>query len=454
MYESCNASQAKQVDQAQDNNASRSLVRAHLKLARQARAGDTKAAGLLVEHYYRDIMYFAIKKVGRQDAEDVAQQAVIQIIRSITSLKDPAKYKSWMFGVVRNSCMDFLRKRAGAPSVSIQDEKIEEKLLEAQESFEDVLPEEAYLNEETRQNVINMIDDLPDNYATCLRLYYHDELSYKEIAEVLEVSVTKVQNDMQRGIALLRKRYADYNTNMPRFGVGALASAPILSQILEIDCQTSVSADMLVRLADGVQSALVAGAGGVAVAGSAAMHTTNTAQTTSAIGTSHGTQVLIAKSTSFAKIAGITAASIAAVGLVAGIAVFAINSQQASLQINTPTNTLSKEESSIPPTTPDLSINTTADMIGTNEAALLDAYCAHGVSAQEWDGFIQEIDARVHDISESQGYIYTLFTIEKLDKQLLLLSKLDTASATLEVRQQFGVTAELPRMFEVIMMFE
>lgn len=102
------------------------------KVVEEAIYGKRKAANNLVELYFEDILYFAISKVDYQEGQEVAQQSVIQILANIRKLRDPSKFKAWTMSIV-------YRK----------------------------------------------------NYQDCLMLYYYQDMSCGEIAEVLQVKEIK-----------------------------------------------------------------------------------------------------------------------------------------------------------------------------------------------------------------------------------------------------------------------
>ncbi len=64
------------------------------ELVVKAVCGDNEAVSELIKIYYKDILRFAVRKLGKQDGEEVAQLAVINIIKELANLKDPSKVKS------------------------------------------------------------------------------------------------------------------------------------------------------------------------------------------------------------------------------------------------------------------------------------------------------------------------------------------------------------------------
>ena len=425
-----------------------------VKVAQRAMKGNLEAAESLVRHHYREILYFSMKKVGWQDAEDVAQQSVIKILAHITTLKEPTKYRSWLLSLTRFTCIDFVRqKTSGINAMLEQGNYTEEEMHNIKEIQQEFLPEEAFLQEESRQLVVSLLDALPEHYALCLRLYYYDGLSYKEIAEVLDIKLEKVQGNMRRGVEMLRRRYEESTHTQVRYSIAALGALPVLSRILEAESSAYITPELLNRFSENVQASL---ASGVTAAGLAAGGTSSVAASsgegavaaTSTLGHTAGHGIGIAKA------AGLALAGIALVGAGIGVglsmghvpntAQLQADSAPVQQQANEPNNSVAQMHN----------INTLEDMIGAQEEAVLYSYELQGTDVQSLQSFVEGIGAQASRSSEREGSSYVMYVLEKQDKQLLLFTKQSLGTSEIELHQQFRPTQQLPSMFEVAYLFE
>jgi RNA polymerase sigma-70 factor, ECF subfamily len=148
--------------------------------------------------YYRDIYHFALYFTNnKQEAEDITQETFIKIMKSIGSLKDPAKLKTWILSIAKNTAMDLHRKRK---FVSLFPDWVFEK---EKDSF---TPEDRLIQKGEWNELQNAMLKLKQQYRTVVILRGLKELSIKETAEILGCSETKVRVDYHRALQLLKKQ--------------------------------------------------------------------------------------------------------------------------------------------------------------------------------------------------------------------------------------------------------
>lgn len=130
------------------------------------------------------------------DAEDVAQDVLLKVLKSSASLRDEDRFGGWLATTVRNAVADHLRTKQRNPLASAV----------AQESLEE--PREEDIDETARKRVIAALrpfaERLPVTYRETIILSELDELPHAEIARRLDVSISGVKSRIQRGRALLR----------------------------------------------------------------------------------------------------------------------------------------------------------------------------------------------------------------------------------------------------------
>ena len=157
--------------------------------------------------YQHRLYGFVLRQTGSvQEAEDITQEA---FIRSYYALKNyPAqkvrelRLQAWLFKIALH--IFYNRQRIGAlQSTSLDD--VENNSIVGLEDEADG-PDEIVWHGEQRQEVERLVASLPEHYRVVINLYYFEELSYQEIAELLNQPLGTIKAKMHRGIVLLRKK--------------------------------------------------------------------------------------------------------------------------------------------------------------------------------------------------------------------------------------------------------
>ncbi len=149
----------------------------------------------LVERYYASLYRYAYRLSGSQaDAEDLTQETFLRATAKLGQLRDADKVRAWLYSILRHA---YLQRQRSAPQthhVSLDD------LFDVAEEVPDPLPE---LDAEALRKAL---DDLPEPHRTAVLLYYFEELSYREIAEVLDVPIGTVMSRLARARGYLKAR--------------------------------------------------------------------------------------------------------------------------------------------------------------------------------------------------------------------------------------------------------
>lgn len=136
----------------------------------------------------------------RADAEDLVQETYAKALKGFHSFNDGTDLRAWMYRILRNT---FLTSRSG---LAAQRTSFLEDELEGQEpASPDLTPELELLRQEGRATVEAALAVLPVVYREVLLLCEMDEMSYREIAEVLGVPIGTVMSRLSRARAMMRK---------------------------------------------------------------------------------------------------------------------------------------------------------------------------------------------------------------------------------------------------------
>lgn len=149
-----------------------------------------------------------------QDILDLTQEALLKMAKSIKSLKEPKKFKSWLNQIVTNSFYDYIRKTSRGPRM-VPIEKSDDDKLETCPKIIDLPcksknPEECTLGEELSDVIENSIHKLPDAFRLAIVLREFQGLSYEEIAEITNTNVGTVKSRIARARNKLQEDLKSY----------------------------------------------------------------------------------------------------------------------------------------------------------------------------------------------------------------------------------------------------
>lgn len=164
---------------------------------------DRSAFDALFRRYYPRIRAYCIRFVGEEDADDVAQDSFLSLWNSIHSYQDGA-FKSLIFTIAHNACLNLLKHKAIIDFKSKDDEPQGCEALYINTFANDA--DESLLMDELRQNIDNVIAELPPRTKEAFLYSRCDELNYSEIAAKMSISVKAVEKHISKALVIMRKR--------------------------------------------------------------------------------------------------------------------------------------------------------------------------------------------------------------------------------------------------------
>ncbi|HHR86112.1 MAG TPA: sigma-70 family RNA polymerase sigma factor [Candidatus Acetothermia bacterium] len=170
-------------------------VQDEVSLLRASLAGETDAWGEIVVRYKEAVFGLCLGFLrNRADAEDLTHDAFIRAYTNLHRYKLEKKFSTWLFTVASNLCRNRLRYRRYHPVIAPPDHV---------NGGND--PAHIVASEDRSNAVRQAIDRLPSSYRAPLVLRYYNELSYKEIAEILSLPEGTIKTRIHRGKLLLKK---------------------------------------------------------------------------------------------------------------------------------------------------------------------------------------------------------------------------------------------------------
>jgi len=176
-------------------------------IVRKVLGGDANAFETLVLEYEKNVYNIALRMTGNsEDAADMTQEAFIKAYNSLQSFRGDSKFSVWLYRIVSNVCLDFLRSKNRRPTVSLSVEDDDGEDAQLDVADESQSPELLLDRKLTRDSVRRGLDSLPPDYRQILLLREIQGLSYDEIAQALSLEVGTVKSRIFRA----RKRLCTF----------------------------------------------------------------------------------------------------------------------------------------------------------------------------------------------------------------------------------------------------
>lgn len=178
-------------------------------LVRKTIEGDTGAFERLYEETNQRVYFICLNFLrSEQDAKDATQDTYLTAFKNIRRLSDPQKFRSWVERIAVNRCKDILKKNQPVP---VDDDILKETLL-TEDEF--TIPEKYIIDKEKRRILMDIMrTKLTELQYQTIFLYYFNNLSVSEIAEIMECSEGAVKNRLSKARAAIKKAIEEYQKN-------------------------------------------------------------------------------------------------------------------------------------------------------------------------------------------------------------------------------------------------
>lgn len=169
-------------------------------LVKECLKGDKESYSLIIRHFQKKIFDLCFHFLGTpQDAEDAAIEVFIKAYRSLKNFNPQYAFSTWLFRIAVNHSIGILRRQ-----------KREREYLQAETSNPTSMtewknPDTVFFNNSQQKALENALPSLPVKYRTALILKYQQDLSYKEISEIMDIPVNTVGSLILRGKKELRE---------------------------------------------------------------------------------------------------------------------------------------------------------------------------------------------------------------------------------------------------------
>ena len=219
-----------------------------------AQQGNTDAFAKLFDYCYNDIFRIAMSNVDDYDlACDLTQEAFIEIFNTIKSLREPAAFRSWMKKVTYHRCTNYYKSKEYKHETVISDsDDINDFFENLEEDRAQFVPEASLDAKELIALIRSFLKELPKEQHDAVVMYYFDDISLSEIAEIQGVPEATVKSRLFYARKSLKKLIEDYEKEND-IKLHSIPFIPLLLKAIEPN-ELNLSADAKEKIAEKISS--------------------------------------------------------------------------------------------------------------------------------------------------------------------------------------------------------
>jgi RNA polymerase sigma-70 factor (ECF subfamily) len=179
------------------------------EIIQKLQLGNEQAFKQLVENYQKLVVTTCFGMVhNTEDAEDIAQEVFIEVFRSIQNFRADSKISTWLYRIAVNRSLNFIRDNKRKKWYHSIEDAVLGKTQQKSEihNVNNETPFSELENTQRAKILYDAIDSLPENQKTAFALNKYEDLSYKEISEVMNLSVSSVESLIHRAKTKLQKK--------------------------------------------------------------------------------------------------------------------------------------------------------------------------------------------------------------------------------------------------------
>lgn len=149
----------------------------------------------IVSQHYESLYRFAFSLTHTEaDAADLTQQTFYILLAKGHQLRDRSKIKSWLFTILHRQFLSIRKRAVHFPHIELSEANDELPVVSSK-----------VINTLEAASVLKFLGHIQEPYQAALSLFYLEDYSYKEIADILEIPLGTVRSRLSRGIALLQQ---------------------------------------------------------------------------------------------------------------------------------------------------------------------------------------------------------------------------------------------------------
>jgi RNA polymerase sigma-70 factor (ECF subfamily) len=174
--------------------------------------GDTLGFNRLVLKWEKRIYNLNLRMLQDQDeAAEATQEVFCSAFKNIRHFRQEAKFSTWLYRIAVNHCISRLRKRPPGMHLSLDDSRPEGPLKDWAPSSES--HEAQVLVEEQRRQVRRALGSLPEDQRAVVQLKFYEDLTFEEIAAVVQAPLSTIKSRLYAGLSILKTRLGGRSLN-------------------------------------------------------------------------------------------------------------------------------------------------------------------------------------------------------------------------------------------------
>jgi RNA polymerase sigma factor (sigma-70 family) len=174
-----------------------------LIIIRSVLSGDSSQFALLWQKYNKQIFASVLKLVRSiDDADDIVQDTFLKAFNALHSYNQTFPFPAWLYKIASNTCIDYFRRKRIRP-ISI------ENINREGGDIYDIIPDKStpidvnIINNETKEELLKAVEQLPLRFKQCIQLRHFEELSYEEISIKMNLPLGTVKITLFRARKML-----------------------------------------------------------------------------------------------------------------------------------------------------------------------------------------------------------------------------------------------------------
>jgi RNA polymerase sigma-70 factor, ECF subfamily len=179
----------------------------------RVKQGDMVAFEELVEKYKQPVINLLYRTLpDATEAEDLAQHVFLQVFKAADRYRVSAKFSTWLYTIARNLCLNEIRRRSRHPAESLDLSRPdnEDQPLRQYEDTKNFSPPDQMLQGELAAKIHEALAELPESQRTAILLFREEEMSYEDIAKILDCSLSATKSLIHRGRETLKQKLKPY----------------------------------------------------------------------------------------------------------------------------------------------------------------------------------------------------------------------------------------------------
>ena len=178
------------------------------QLAEYCKDHDEEAFEEINRRYMRQIFNFAHQYAKTADVEDITQDTFLKVWKYIKQFTKGRQFRPWIFTIARNTALDHIKKRKAILFSDLDDN---ENDLSFSDTLQDPepLPPKLFEDSALAAELVSVVKTLQPDYRAVLTLHYQENLTFDEIAEIMDKPMNTVKSWHRRALIKLRDQLSD-----------------------------------------------------------------------------------------------------------------------------------------------------------------------------------------------------------------------------------------------------